>query len=106
MDMHCQSTSLAPLNGVFPQMLWLHDNKIGDAGILTLTEALNSGILPNLGTLSLDHNQIGVSGVKALVGCISAGALPKCKSILLSDNKASKASIRSVGDALKKRLPS
>ena len=84
-------------------MLWLHENKITDAGVVALVDPACGGALPSLGTLSLDHNPIGAPGIAALVKMISGGALPGCKSILLGDNTASKFAIRTVADALKKR---
>lgn len=62
---------------VAPQMLWLHDNRIGDAGVLALAESARAGALPNVGTLSLDHNRISTNGIKALVDAVAAGALPR-----------------------------
>ena len=47
--------------------------------------------------------RLHLSSISALVDVISAGGLPKCKSILLGDNTASKFTVRTVSDALKKR---
>lgn len=88
------------------QQLWLHENEIGDAGILALCEKLiptTHSPLSKLGTLSLDHNRMRRSGVAALTGAISAGALPRCKNIIVSDNPAGPTAQQEVTNILQKR---
>ena len=75
-----RSGSLANLS-----MLSLSDNKISDAGMISLSEAFRSGALPNLNILELGQNQIGNRGMSAFSKHVR-GALLKLQTLDLGDN--------------------
>ena len=56
------------------QKLYLNSNKIGDAGLTSLSGALANGALAQLKELYLYDNQIGDAGVSALAGACASGA--------------------------------
>jgi hypothetical protein len=76
--------------------LWLHSNRIGDAGLRALTSAMApttapndgrpgaaSGALAALTILGLADNRIGDAGVVALADACSLGALTELQSLSL-----------------------
>ena len=57
------------------QYLSLEANKIGNAGMISLADALGKGALASLEKLFLGANQIGDQGMTALADAVSKGAL-------------------------------
>ena len=57
------------------QVLHLHRNQIGDAGLSALAEAVGKGALPALKILTLGGNYIGDVGLTALADACASGAL-------------------------------
>ena len=61
------------------QVLTLHGNQIGDAGLSALAEAVGKGALASLVELDLRFNKIGDNGMKALADACASGALDHLK---------------------------
>jgi len=59
----------------YVQVLWLHDNKIGDHGLAALAGALGKGGLDKVTYLRLDSNKIGDAGLQAFADALVKGAL-------------------------------
>ena len=57
------------------QMLHLHRNQIGDAGLSALAEAVGKGALASLEVLFLENNQISDAGLSTLAEAVGKGAL-------------------------------
>ena len=91
------------------ELLALDNNEIGDAGASALFQRMGPGegdvveSLPELKTFTLANNEISDSSVTALAGAIMGGALRGCKKIDLVGNPSSKATVKTVKKALKKR---
>ncbi len=67
------------------QDLYLHSNKIGDAGTSALADACASGALANVRELGLHANKIGDAGMSALAGACARGALASLKTLHVDD---------------------
>merc|ERR1712157_29049 len=72
------------------ETLYLHSNKIGDAGIVALTNSLStsSASLAKLEKLWLYNNRIDDLGMKALSEGVAKGLLASLKSLQLEGNLA------------------
>ena len=84
--------------------LYLHRNKIGDAGMGALAGACASGGLANLKILYLHRNKIGDDGITALADALesSSGALALCQRIVLSGSLGSDTPVQEALAARKK----
>ena len=71
-------------------------NKISDAGVVSLMDAIAWGALVTLRKLSLAHNEIGDEGARALTSAICNGALRHPFVLDVSNNN--------VGEAARKAL--
>ena len=67
------------------QILALHNNKIGDAGVTALADACTRGSLAQLKELWLNHNQIGDPGVTALASACAGGSLASLETLVVDD---------------------
>jgi len=90
------------------EMLALDNNEIGDAGASALFQRMSPNedsevILHELKTLSLSNNVLNDASVTALSGAVIGGALRGCKKVALDGNPASKATVKAVKKALKKK---
>ena len=63
----------------------------------------NPDVLSNLKTFTLSNNEINDASVTAISGAIAGGALRGCKKVDLVGNPASKATVKLVKKALKKK---
>ena len=64
------------------QELYLQNNQISDTGMISFTDALGKGALPQLEKLSLGSNKIGDSGLSAFAKVLTPG--PSGKGALAS----------------------
>ena len=86
------------------QNLYLHQNKIGDAGVTALANACAGGALAQCTSLNLAVNKIGDKGLEAFAVTLASGALVRCSSIILAGNPdTSEEAKKSVQLALKSR---
>lgn len=90
------------------ELLALDNNEIGDAGASALFQRMSPTedsevILKELKTFMLSNNELNDGSVLALSGAVTGGALRGCKKVALDGNPASKATVKAVKKALKKR---
>ena len=95
------------------ELLALDNNEIGDAGASALFQRMSpndpdSGggggdILLGLKNMTLANNEINDNAITAISGAIAGGALRGCKKVDLVGNPASKATVKLVKKALKKK---
>jgi hypothetical protein len=97
------------------ELLALDNNEIGDAGASALFQRMSPNddpdlsrgehqvILHELKTLTLSNNELNDASVTALSGAVVGGALRGCKKVALDGNPASKAAVKAVKKALKKK---
>jgi hypothetical protein len=100
--------SLSNPNLASLEMLTLDNNAIGDAGASALFQRMSPNefdevILHELKQLSLANNELNDDSVLALSGAVMGGALRGCKKVILDGNPATKATVKGVKKALKKR---
>ena len=90
------------LEGLF--RLTLDDNKVGDAGITTLSRSLSGDSckhgMERLAVLGLSKNNISDAGMMALACACSAGALAKLAVLGLSQNLLGDAAIEALASAI------
>jgi hypothetical protein len=82
------------------ESLNLHSNKIGDAGMAALANALSSGALGNLQELIIGVNKIGDGGMAALVGALVSGALDNLQALSLVRNQIGDRGMKAFAGAL------
>ena len=63
-----------------------NNQRIGDAGVSALADAVAEGGLAQLTTLGLRDNQVGDSGMQALAAAVAGGALPSLEHVGLARN--------------------
>ena len=105
--------ALSTANMATLELLALDNNEIGDAGASALFQRManeelsqasgNPDVLSNLKTFTLSNNEINDASVTAISGAIAGGALRGCKKVDLVGNPASKATVKLVKKALKKK---
>ena len=78
------------------QVLSLGNNRIGDTGMFSLTNALGNGALAQCTELILWDNQIGDVGMSALADALSKGALPQLETVELFGNQGNAELVRSM----------
>jgi len=90
------------VSGALPtlEILSLHSNRIGDAGLTSLSGVLASGALPTLAILSLASNRIGDAGLTSLSGVLASGALAQLTHLGLTGNRIGDVGLKSFSDAL------
>jgi len=90
------------VSGALPtlEILSLHSNRIGDAGLTSLSGVLASGALPTLAILSLASNRIGDAGLTSLSGVLASGALAQLTHLGLAENRIGDVGLKSFSDAL------
>ena len=88
------------------QELYLYENKIRDAGLTALAEAVESGALAQLTRLDLDRNRIGDAGLTALAEAIkptadnASGALANLTILGLGENKIGDIGLEALAKAI------
>lgn len=87
------------------EVLKLDNTRIGDAGVLTLVEALHARVAPKLERLLLyDNGTIHDEGMAALAGAVRAGDVPACHWIGAAGNPGEHAAVEAaVAAAVKAR---
>ena len=60
-------------------------NNIGDAGLIALAKAVESGALAQLIRLDMDKNQIGDAGLAALAKAVESGTLASLETIVVDE---------------------
>lgn len=89
------------------ELLALDNNEIGDSGASALFQRMigneDDPILTQLKQFTLANNEMNDASVAAISGAITSGALKGCKKIDLVGNPASKATVKMVKKALKKK---
>jgi hypothetical protein len=86
--MYLKLLSLA-MGGPWQTSPTLTANKIGDEGMIKLSESLGKGSLASLKELYLGGTQIGDAGVTALADVCAKGALANLTILLLGGNNIS-----------------
>jgi len=81
-------------------LLELSFNRIGNAGLKSLSEALASGALPSLTYLNLWNNEIGDVGMKSFSEALASGALKELEQLYLLSNQIGDAGLASLSEAL------
>ena len=85
------------------QELYLQNNQISDTGMISFSDALGKGALPQIKQLYLHDNQIGDIGMQALAGAVSKGALASGARIFLGGNSVTETGEQVMRDAAKTR---
>ena len=73
------------------QELYLHENKIGDAGMIKFSEVCAGGALASVTDLRLQDNQIGDEGMKAFSAALATGAMAHLDTLYIGSNPISDA---------------
>ena len=89
------------------KVLLLHDNRFGDAGLITLCAGLIRatlrGVTCSLEVLGLSFNHVGPAGAEALSAALSRGALPHLQRLNLNNNPLGNQGITALAPALRKQ---
>jgi Ran GTPase-activating protein (RanGAP) involved in mRNA processing and transport len=80
----------------------LYFNKIGDPGVLDLTDMLKGGRCRSLHSLVLDYNDIGVAGAESICACLEAGDIPHLLELSLANNSLRDRGALAIANAIKK----
>jgi len=84
------------------QVLHLHCNGFGEAGVQALCDGLGRGAAASLHTLVLSHNKFGPVGAESLAAALRRGAMPKLAALHLDGNPIGNQGVAALAEPLRK----
>ena len=93
---------MSKASGALPRLEVLHllGNRIGDAGVESLSSAVGGGALASLKELSLDLNVgIGWRGVEALTVAVAAGSMASLQHLSITESPRAPGMLQRLDDA-------